>query len=253
MIMKHHFRAAFAALAVLLIAAGAPISITGQLLAYQDGYVFFTSGDGFRAASQIAILDDTTHKPSLRRPGPRDYARATFNDAGEIVELDLSTQPFPLEPLPDVVQKFVVAASTPYPNPDLAGPAGATMTRNGVAQTFSGKLVLVTITVQVPPATPLGAQVFMTTDTAQWNPQAIQLDRIDALPFRVTRRGLDVHPHQLIVTDADVRTVSDVVFNWADTMPGTSQAPQPGVIPTPYNPAPFPNLPPGQPTPHPRT
>ncbi|HVA28189.1 MAG TPA: hypothetical protein VNF68_08420 [Candidatus Baltobacteraceae bacterium] len=258
---------------MILIAAAAPVSITGQLLAYQDGFVFFTSGDGFRAAPKIAILDDRTKKTSTQPPRARDYARAVFDDAGQIVELDLSSKPFPMEPLPDVVQKYVVVASTPYPNPELGQPA--TRTRNGVTQTFSGKPVLVKITVQVPPTTPAAAQIFIATDQDSWNPQAIRLDRIDALHFSVTRRiasgtilhyvytrgslsteergenGLERPPHELIVTDADVRAVNDVVYNWADQTSGSGLTVQPGVIPTPYNPVPFPNLPSGVPTPHP--
>lgn len=266
-------RAALALFAVILIAATAPISITGQLLAYQDGFVFFTNGDGFRVSPSIAILDDRTKRPAAGIPKPREYARATFNDAGQVVELDLSSAPFPLEPLPDVVQQYVVVASSPYPNPDLGQrPA---LTRNGIAETFSGKPVLLTITVQVPPDTPESAQVYITTDQDSWNPQAIQLDRIDALHFRVSRHiasgtilhylytrgslnseeraenGLDRVPREVVITDADVRSINDIVYNWADLLPGNARMVQPGVIPTPYNPAPFPNLPPGYPTPHP--
>jgi hypothetical protein len=265
----------FALIAVLLIGAGAPVSITGQLLAYQDGFVFFTTGDGFKISPSIAILDDKTHQPAQQKPGPREYARAVFNDAGEVVELDLSQKPLPVEPLPDTVRQFAVVASSPYPNPELA-PRGAMTTSNGVAQTFSGRPVLVTLTVQVPPDTPPSAQIFIATDASGWNPQAIQLDRVDALHFRVTRRfasgtilhyiytrgslqteergqnGLDVQPHQLLVADVDVRTVNNVVATWADYTTGSNQQIQPGVIPTPYNPAPFPNLPQGMPTPHAR-
>ncbi len=273
MTFKRTIHAALAILAVMLIAAAAPISITGQLLAYQDGFVFFTSGDGFRVSPKITILDDQTKHPSARAPRARDYARADFDDAGQVVELDLSAKAFPMQPLPDSVQKFVVVASSPYPNPELAQPA--TRTRNGVSQTFSGKLVLVKITVQVPPTTPAAAQIFIATDQDSWNPQAIRLDRIDALHFSVTRRiasgtilhylytrgslsaeergenGLERPAHELIVTDADVRAVSDIVYNWADQTSGSGLTVQPGVIPTPYNPVPFPNLPSGVPTPHP--
>jgi len=275
MSMRKHLRPVFALIAVALMAAAAPISITGQLLAYQDGFVFFTSGDGFRASPSIAVLDDKTHQPAAHAPGPRDYARAVFNDDGQIVELDLSRDPFPLQPLPDAVRKFVVVASSPYPNPELGGGHAAT-TGNGVAKTYTGKLVLVTITVEVPSTTPLNSQIFITTEDSQWNPQAIQMDRIDALHFRVTRRiasgtimhylftrgsfeteeraenGLDRNPRSAIISDADVRAISDVVGNWADLSPTGRQQYQPNILPTPYNPAPFPNLPVGAPTPHPR-
>jgi len=261
--------------ALMLVGAVDAPSLTGQILAYQGGYIFFTTGDGFHVSPTVEILDDKTREKSTRMPAVRAFARAIFNTAGQVVEIDLSKAPLPIEPLPDDIAPFAVTASSPYPNPDLAAP-GANSTIPGM-HSFSGKLVLLTITVQIPPQTPPGAQVFITTDQSSWNPEEIQMTRIDALHFRVVRRiasgtilhylytrgslqteergenGLDRDPHQLIVTDADVRSINDVVYNWADLLPGNnSQQIQPGVIPTPYNPAPFPNLPQGFPTPHPR-
>jgi hypothetical protein len=261
-----------AMLALLLIAASAPIAITGQLLAYQGGFVFFTTGDGFRVAPNIAILNHKTMKPTTEKPRARLYARAVFNAAGQVTELDLSHAPLPVEPLPPYVQNFAVTASKPYPNPELGQIA---TTYNGIPITFTGKKVLVQITVQVPPTTPMNAQIFIATDVSGWNPQAIEMDRIDALHFRITRRiasgtiwhylftrgslqteeraenGLDRKPRLLIVTDADVRDVDDIVYSWADQASGGITS-QPDAIPTPYNPVPFPNLPSGYPTPHPK-
>ncbi len=268
-------RAVCAALAVILLAVNAPISITGQLLAYQQGYVFFTTGDGFRVAPTVRILDDRTKQPAKEAPAPRIYARATFDASGTVVELDLSHRPLPVEPLPADVQQFAVVASTPFPNPELIPKASDNAAPSGMDVGVSGKIVLVTITVQVPPSTPFGSQIFITTDASGWNPQAIAMDRIDALHFRITRHiasgtilhylytrgslqteeraenGLDRKPRLLRVSDADVRLVDDVVYAWADQSGGT-QLPQPNTLPTPYNPAPFPNLPPGLPTPNPR-
>lgn len=261
-------RRIFALAATLLIVGAAPaVSITGQLLAYQQGFVFFTSGNGFKVAPDVRVLDDATKAPTTLQPKPREYARAVFNEAGQVVELDLSKTPLPLQPLSEQVASYVVHASPYYANPELAPKQSVGMTSNGVPQTFSGKLVLLNITVQVPPTTPLNAQIYMATDTTSWNPQAIQMDRIDALHFRVVRRfasgtilhyiytrgsmqteeraenGLDEAPHAIVVTDADVRAVNDIVYRWADqTSPGGQQI-QPDVVPTPYNPNPFPNLP----------
>jgi hypothetical protein len=258
---------------ILIAAAAAPVTITGQLLAYQDGFVFFTTGDGFRVAPNVNILDEQTKKPTNRVPEPRDYARAVFDAAGQVVELDLSTKPYPVGPLPDAAQAFAVTASSPYPNPELARPAQTTA--NGVPISFSGRPVLVKFQVQVPPSTPLTAQIYIATDVSGWNPQAIQMDRIDALHFVAVRRiasgtvlyylytrgslqtqerganGLSVRPRELIVNDSDTNSTNSVVAGWADGNNTNVILQQPSVFPTPYNPAPFPNLPSGTKTPHP--
>jgi hypothetical protein len=256
-----------------IAAAAAPVTVTGQLLAYQDGYVFFTTGDGFKLAPNVVVLDDATHQPTKRAPQTRDYARAVFNSDGEVTEIDLSEKTLPVAPLPDVAKAFAVTISTPYPNPDLVIAAPST-TVNGVARTFSGAPVLVKFYVQVPPTTPLSAQVFIATDTSSWNPQAIQMDRIDALHFVAIRRiasgtilhflytrgsmqseesqanGLAMKPREIIVNDSDTNTTNSVVASWADSN-ANNLLNQPTVFPTPYNPAPFPNLPHGVRTPAP--
>jgi hypothetical protein len=259
---------------VLLAAAAAPVAITGQLLAYQDGFVFFTTGDGFKLAPNVVVLDDATKQPAKRQPGPRDYARAVFDAQGEVVEIDLSQKPYPVGPLPDTVTAFAVTVSTPYPNPELGAPAPETA--NGVAQTFTGRPVLVKFYVQVPPATPLTAQIYVSTDVSGWNPQAIQMDRIDALHFVAIRRiasgtvlhfvytrgsiqseergsnGLSIRPRVLVVSDSDTNTTNSIVAAWADATSTNGLLNQPSVFPTPFNPAPFPNLPHGVRTPAPR-
>jgi hypothetical protein len=257
---------------VLLAATAAPIAITGQLLAYQDGFVFFTTGDGFRLAPNVNVLDEQTKQPAKRAPRARDYARAVFDASGQVVEIDLSSAPYPVGPLPESAQAFAVTISSPYPNPELAQKPATTS--NGVSETFTGKLVLVKFYVQVPPKTPLNAQVFISTDTSSWNPQAIQMDRIDALHFVALRRiasgtilhylytrgtqqteevganGLSRKPREMIVNDSDTNSTNSVVDEWADSNQPNILS-QPSVFPTPYNPAPFPNLPSGVRTPSP--
>jgi hypothetical protein len=61
----------------------------------------------------------------------------------------------------------------------------------------------------------------------------------------VAQNGLDRTPRNFIVPDADVREVSDTVYAWQDAVPGNINQAQPQTMPSPYNPAPFPNLPPG--------
>ncbi len=263
---------AFAALALcsLLLAASGNLVVTAQLLDYESGYVFFTTGDGFHVAPNVVIKDAKTGGPTALVPGPRLYARATFDSTGTVTELDLSKTKLPQEGnLADAVARFAVVLSPPVPNPDLvqATPAPGT-TLAPSRERFSGKPVLVTFTVQVPPQTPFTASVYMTTDASNWNPQAIPMTRIDALHFQITRRlnsgtlfrylydrgsfqqvetaenGLQREPRKILVTDADVRVQHDTVYEWVDLTPG-GQNQVPTSLPTPYNPAPFPNLPPG--------
>ncbi|HEX3457741.1 MAG TPA: hypothetical protein VHR97_07270 [Candidatus Baltobacteraceae bacterium] len=277
--MKRAISAVLAvSLAILLVAAGAStIVVSGQLLAYQDGYVFFTSGDGFRVAQNVVIHDAKTGGATPLHPAPRIWARATFDASGTVTELDLSRDQLPAQGNFADVTHFAVALSSPIPNPDLlqavATPApGEPAT---VAQHFSGRPVLVTFIVQVPPYTPFTSSLYMATDQSGWNAQAIPMDRVDALHYQITRRfnsgtifrylynrgslqtqevaqnGLARTPRNFIVTDADVRVIRDTVYAWQDASPGGLNQVQPQIMPTPYNPAPFPNLPPGLPPPQP--
>ncbi|MHB8178467.1 MAG: hypothetical protein ACYDA5_04830 [Vulcanimicrobiaceae bacterium] len=271
--MKRHRFGALPVIGALLacaLGAGAPtpLRITARLLDFQQGFVFTTSGDGFRVSPHLRILDAKTGKPTAEQPAPRLYARLTFDPKGVVTELDLSRTKLPPEGNPTEVQQFAVALSPSYPNPELAPPKAV----NGFTPVYTGKKVLVVFTVRVPPTTPLTATVYMTTDQSGWNPQAIPMNRVDALHFQVSRvlrsgtklrylydrgsiqsieygrNGMQRPPRRLLVSNADVRAVRNVVYNWADSSP-TGQLLQPNAIPTPYNPAPFPNLPPSPPPP----
>jgi hypothetical protein len=259
-----------------MAASGQAVTVTGQLLAYQNGFVFFTTGDGFRVAPNVTVVDEQTHKPERRRPMARDYARAVFDAQGQVVEIDVSATAYPVEPIPEDARAFVIAASTPYPNPDLGAPApnrGIAGTST-VGERFTGKLVLVRFLVQIPPTTPIDAEVYITTDQSDWNPEAIPMTRIDALHFQVVRPvasgtilhylytrgslqneevspgGLAMKPREIIIHDSDTNSSNSIVAQWADSN-HTNLLSQPSVFPTPYNPAPFPNLPNGTRTPHP--
>ncbi|MDQ2992895.1 MAG: hypothetical protein M3R30_08775 [Candidatus Eremiobacteraeota bacterium] len=263
--MKTPIMRAFAALLVLVIAiaADAQVKVTAQLLDVEKGFVFFTTGDGFRLAPNAPVLDYKTGAAAKNSPAPRDWARATFDANGTVTELEISKNA--LDPEGDIasVHRFAIALTPVIVNPELAPIDDTT---GNSRQAFTGRPVLVTFTVQVPPTTPLTATIYISTDQSAWNPQAIRLDRIDALHFSVTRRynsgtrfqylytrgslntqergenGISRKPRVELVTDADVRAINDTVFDWLDTNVG-GQQPQPDAIPTPYNPYPFPNLP----------
>jgi hypothetical protein len=208
------------------------------------------------------------------------WARATFDAGGTVTELDLSRSPLPPEGSFADVSRFAVALSSPVPNPDLLKnvetPApGAENSEAPSVVSFNGRPVLVTFIVQVPPNTPWTASVYITTDVSGWNAQAIPMDRVDALHYEITRRynsgtifrylydrgtfrsqevaqnGLQRTPRNLVVTNADVRVIRDTVFAWQDAVQGGVQQIQPQIMPTPYNPAPFPNLPSCLPAPQP--
>lgn len=259
---------AVALLAIVLLAASSSVVVTGQLLAYQDGYVFFTTGDGFHVAANVAIRDAQTRGQTGIAPAPRVWARATFDATGTVTELDLSRKPLPREGSFDDVARFAVTLSPVVPNPDLLPASPAPGQTVAVQQHFSGRPVLVTFTAQVPPNTPFTATVYMTTDASGWNAQAIPMDRTDALHYQITRRlnsgtifrylydrgsfqsvevaenGLQRPPRQIVVADADVRVVTDRIYAWIDSVNAGYNL-SPTGLPTPYNPAPFPNLPPG--------
>lgn len=270
--------AAIAAI-IFLVAAGPTVVVSGQLLAYQGGFVFFTTGDGFRVDPHIVLHDAKTGGATALVPAPRLWARATFDASGTVTELDLSKAPLPSQGSFADVARFAVAVSSPAPNPDLLAYANTATPAPGQSfppQTvaYSGRPVLVTFIVQVPPNTPPTSSVYISTDQSGWNAQAIPMDRIDALHYAITRRypsgtlfhylydrgsfqskevaqnGLDRGPRNFIVPDADVRVLRDTVYAWQDAVPGNIQQPQPQIMPTPYNPAPFPNLPPSVHPPH---
>jgi len=234
--------------------SGHLIRYSGQLLDYRKGYVFFTTGDGFRADPKLKI-DDPNGKATTLAPATRVYARAAFDTGnGEIVELALSRSPLPTEANYEAIKGFVIAASTEAPNPDLGHGAG-----------FSGRQVVVVFTVQVPSKTPFGDDIYMATDISGWSATAIRMDRIDTLHYRVSQNflsgtrflyrytrgswrsaergqdGLEVPPRQFTVRDADTLNVNDVVYHWGDE--DSSQPDLGSSIPTPFNPLPF-NTPP---------
>jgi hypothetical protein len=235
--------------------SGTLVKFAGQILDYAGGYCFFTTGDAFRVDPGVKIVDAATGGPTKLVPETRVYARASFDTGnGAIVELALSGTKLPDEAAYDSIKKFAVALSTEAPNPDL-----------GIGEGFNGKPVPVTFIAEVPPKTPFTDQVFLATDASGWSATAIRMDRVDALHYRVTRSyssgtrllyrytrgswqsadvaqdGQAMKPRLLIVKNADVRVVRDIVYGWQDEnrfLPDNGSG-----LPTPFNPVPF-NVPP---------
>lgn len=232
------------------------IVVTAQLLDFEKGLVFFTTGDAFRVAPNAVAGGPP--------PGARRYVRVTFDDTGTVVKLVVSLKKLPPEGDLSSVHRFAVALSAPLPNPDLAPKTGA-----ACARARAGRYVTVSVTAQVPPSTPLSDTIYMTSDQSGWNAQAYRMDRIDPQHFRTQLRlqsgtqmqvlfdrgslqsveaapnGIEEKPHLLCIGDEDAQAFTRTVYHWTDESNGLQPVPQ--VLPTPYNAVPFPNLP----TPHP--
>lgn len=233
---------------------GAILRFTGQLLDLRNGYVYFTTGDAFKVASTVQFKDYDKGGPTALEPQPRMYAQAILDPAShQVVELDLTKRHLPPDATYAQVQAFAVAKSSKAPNPEL-----------GNGRPITGRDVPVAFVVEVPPTTPLGASVYVSTDVSQWNPQAIRLDRVDAthyrttfrfasgtrLAYKITRgswqteetdaRGLEGPPHSFFVREIDAQLERVVVYHWADERNGGAVPVSPGAIPTPFNPNPFP-------------
>lgn len=240
-------------------AAGGGTVVTARILDYERGFIFFTTGDGFKVSPNVAIVRYGTDTPA-GAPQVRQYARVTFDDAGVVTKIEISNTKLAPQGDLDAVRRYAVALSTPVPNPELDNPPKT------ICHVRGGKVVTVTFNVEVPASTNITDQVYMTTDQSAWNPQAYHLDRVDALHYRTTLRllsgtvlkylfdrgsarsvqvaenGIEAQPYTLCIGDADAQAIGKRVYRWGDeTSAGTLPVPQ--TMPTPFNPAPFPNLP----------
>ncbi len=264
-------RAAFAAILSLAILSGTLLHasaqagttiVTAQVLDFEKGYVFFTTGDGFRVSPAIVIVDLKTGAPA-QPPQARQYARVTFDQNGIVTKLEISKTKLAAEGDFSAVRRFAIVLSTPAPNPDLGQHAAS---NSPCANIRPGKSVTLNITVQVPATTPLTDAVYMSSDQSGWNAQAYRMDRRDALHYRlqlklmsgvvlhvlfdrgsmqsvqVGQNGIEQDPYQICIGDEDAQTFTKTIYHWADQQAGASLA-VPLSMPTPYNPAPFPNLP----------
>ena len=213
------------------MALGAPVRAaqadrTVQLLDIERGFVVTTAGDALTAAANLQLAGPNGAPVKTIAAGTS--VRLTFDAAG------------------------AVATVTALPS--------------RLASSATTQVAAVTFIVRVPASTQPGDQIYMTTNQSGWNALAIRMDRIDPQHFRTivgvpvggpfkylyTRgnsptieraaSGLTRHPRVLDVVDDGSRTVQDAVEHWGDEM-GNITMPAPQSTPTPFNPAPFPNLP----------
>jgi hypothetical protein len=212
-----------------------PLMVTGQVIDIEQGFIVFTTGDALRLADKAAFLDAATGAPMATTPAPGIYALATIDTAsGTVTSVRFSRSPIAQgTPVAEVPRRYVVQTSPTQPNPELAPPKSA----------YTARLThdtLVRITVEVPPNTPFVDDVFMTTDTSGWNPQAVKMQRLDATHFFIEmrlrtgsefhflftrgswskaerdRNGLERDARDLYVEGSDLLRVESTVYRWAD-------------------------------------
>ncbi|HLJ84918.1 MAG TPA: hypothetical protein VKT51_12160 [Candidatus Eremiobacteraceae bacterium] len=208
---------------------------SGQLLDVERGYVVFSTGDALKLAPDVAIVDDDTGAAPGYAVEPGLYAIAIVApDTGLVTSLRLARTPRPnATPIAEVPRSYVIAASSPQPNPDLAPPKTRYTSKLSAA-------VQVTINALVPPDTPFDADVYIATDTSGWNAQAIKMQRVDGRHFRIVtelqggtdfhylftrgswtsvereRSGLQRPARELVIEGGDVLDIAATIYRWAD-------------------------------------
>ena len=212
-----------------------PLEVNGQVIDIERGFIVFTSGDALRLAPNAALLDDATGATLTNAPAPGIFALASIDTAsGMVTSVRFSHKPLSQgTSITQIPRQYVVQASPPQGNPELEPPKPK----------YTSKLstdTLVRITVQVPPNTPFTDDVFMTTDTSGWNPQAVKMQRQDAIHFFIElrlrtgtdfhflftrgswnsaerdRNGLERAARDLYIEGSDALAVDATVYRWAD-------------------------------------
>ncbi|GAC1596465.1 MAG: hypothetical protein NVS3B28_27980 [Candidatus Velthaea sp.] len=239
--------------------SAALLKFTGQLLDVRAGYAYFTTGDAFAVDPAARITDYASGEVTTLSPSVKTYAVATLDPAsGHIVGLALSKKRLAPSAEYAAAKAYVVAASQTTAAAELAPRPGE--------RPPTGRPVAVTFFVQVPPATPLSDSVYITSDATGWVPNAMKMDRVDALHYRLTRTyasgtkfayrytrgsfnsvergedGLEGNPRQFFAREVDARRVDDIVYHWSDER-GNAPNAGPQSIPTPFDPNPFNGLP----------
>jgi len=93
------------ALALALVGAAGEVRITGQLLSYQDGFVFFTTGDGFAYRP--------TWRFTMRAAARRRYSRGPGSGARRVRRAGRRHRTRPLAQDPAAEDDYALARSTP--------------------------------------------------------------------------------------------------------------------------------------------
>jgi len=223
-------------------------SFTGQLLDARGGYVYFTTGDAFKIARTARVVDFDTGEATTVTPDVKMFAKATLSpQSKEIIVLAITRRRLPADTEYAAIKQYAAPTSPEQPAPELAGQLRLT-----------GRPVAVTFYVQVPPTTPLTDDVYISTDASGWLPNALRMDRVDAIHYRLTRTfasgtkfaykytrgnwnsvelgrsGLQPDARQFLVHEADALRKDDVVYGWSDQQANQPNS-GPNAVPTPFN------------------
>jgi hypothetical protein len=196
--------------------------VVGQLLALQDGYVVFTTGDAVRVLPGAPLPARPRMGAFVRaRLDPASHAVAALAYANGRTAGDLDAEHLPRE--------YVVASPKSLRSAPPPGGQGS----NGDATAAT-----ITIDLRVPDSTPLGDDVYLATDRSNFSAAEVRMLRVEAQRFSVSLRlpvgtqlryeftrgsftsierdklGGIVEPRTLDVK-ADA-TVRDSVARWAD-------------------------------------
>lgn len=235
---------------LLLRHAALADTVRGQILDYQNGYVILTTGESYRLAEAVRIVDASSGQQSSLKPVTGLYAQLALDAQDHVSEIALARSA--------TSSAFVRLPTVEGVHVPLTAP---------VASKPQSEFAPVTFVALVPATTLTTDQVYMSTSETSWAPTAVRMDRLDARHFRViinvpvgssflylyTRgspqslergaNGLQRPARSLVLSVATgQQTIRDVIEHWGDEV-GTSLLPPPQTFPTPYNPAPFPNLP----------
>jgi hypothetical protein len=149
-----------------------PRAVVGQLLALEDGYVVFTTGDALRLAPGAAV-------PARASLGA--MVRATLDPATHaVVAVAALRGPEPGDVDALHVPREYVAASPKSQR--TAPPAGGDSGLGGATA------ATITIDLRVPDSTPLGDDVYLATDRSGFSASEVRMLRVDAHRFSVSLR-----------------------------------------------------------------
>lgn len=160
----------------------APTTVyAGQVLDIERGYIVFSTGDALKLAPGAPLTDAVAGTPWTEAVVPGLYGAAAVEADGTVSAVRLSRSPIVgATPIAAIPRALVAQATPAYGNPDLIPPP-TLFPPNKLSKTEG-----VTVTVAVPPETPFADQVYMATDTSGWNPEAVQMQRVDGRHFRAT-------------------------------------------------------------------